>query len=72
MVLSVFNKYVSALDTLKQLENAPPHNDPFDRIMVVQGKVENLMFLTHDNGRMSLKIIKKVAYFACKAIRMQL
>lgn len=49
MVLPVFNKHVSALETLKRLENAPPHNDPFDRIMIAQAKAENLMFLTHDS-----------------------
>ncbi len=49
MVLPVFNKHVSALETLKLLENAPRHNDPFDRIMVAQAKAENLMFLTHDS-----------------------
>lgn len=38
MVLSGFNKHVSALETLKRLENAPPHNDPFDRIMIAQAK----------------------------------
>lgn len=49
MALPVFNKHVSALETLKRLENAPRHNDPFDRIMVAQAKAENLMFLTHDS-----------------------
>lgn len=49
MVLPVFNKHVSALETLKRLENAPQHNDPFDRIMLAQAKAENLMFLTHDS-----------------------
>ncbi len=48
-VLPVFNKHVSALETLKRPENAPQHNDPFDRIMVAQAKAENLMFLTHDS-----------------------
>lgn len=48
-VLPVFNKHVSALETLKRPENAPRHNDPFDRIMVAQAKAENLMFLTHDS-----------------------
>lgn len=48
-VLPVFNKHVSALETLKRSENAPRHNDPFDRIMVAQAKAENLMFLTHDS-----------------------
>lgn len=49
MVLPVFNKHVSALETLELLENAPRHTDPFDRMMVAQAKAENLMFLTHDS-----------------------
>lgn len=49
IVLPVFNKHVSALETLKRPGNAPRHNDPFDRIMIAQAKAENLMFLTHDS-----------------------
>lgn len=49
LVLPVLNKHVLALETLKRLENAPRHNDPFDRIMIAQAKAENLMFLTHDS-----------------------
>lgn len=49
LVLPIFNKHVSALETLRRPENAPRHNDPFDRIMVAQAKVENLKFLTHDS-----------------------
>ncbi len=49
LVLPVFNRHVSALETLKRPENAPSHKDPFDRIMVAQAKAENLMFLTHDS-----------------------
>ncbi|MBD5452340.1 MAG: type II toxin-antitoxin system VapC family toxin [Lachnospiraceae bacterium] len=48
VVLPILNKHVSALETLKRSKNAPKHNDPFDRIMVAQAKVEGLMFLTHD------------------------
>ena len=49
MVLPVFNKHVSALETLKRLENAPPHNEPFDRFMIAQAQAENLLFLTLDS-----------------------
>lgn len=49
LVLPVLNKHVFALETLKRSQNAPQHNDPFDRIMVAQAKEENLMFLTHDS-----------------------
>lgn len=49
LVLPVYNRHVSALETLRRSENAPSHKDPFDRIMVAQAKAENLMFLTHDS-----------------------
>lgn len=48
VVLPILNEHVFALKTLKRPENAPRHNDPFDRIMVAQAKAEKLMFLTHD------------------------
>lgn len=48
-VLPILNKHVSALETLKRAENAPRHNDPFDKIMIAQAKTEGLMFLTHDS-----------------------
>lgn len=48
-VLPILNKHVSALETLKRHNDAPKHNDPFDRIMVAQAKAEKLMFLTHDS-----------------------
>ena len=49
LVLPVFNRHVSALETLRRPGNAPSHKDPFDRIMVAQAKAEHLMFLTHDS-----------------------
>lgn len=49
LVLPILYKHVSALETLTRTENAPPHNDPFDRIMVAQAKAESFMFLTHDS-----------------------
>lgn len=49
LVLPVFNRHVAALETLSRPENAPRHNDPFDRIMVAQAKAEKLKFLTHDS-----------------------
>lgn len=49
IVLPVFNRHVLSLETLKRSEDAPQHNDPFDRIMLAQAKSDNLMFLTHDS-----------------------
>ena len=49
IALPILNSHVASLETLKRPQNAPRHNDPFDRIMVAQAKSENLMFLTHDS-----------------------
>lgn len=40
--------HVCALPTLERREGAPAHKDPFDRIMVCQASVENMLFITHD------------------------
>ncbi|MBQ7733624.1 MAG: type II toxin-antitoxin system VapC family toxin [Synergistaceae bacterium] len=42
-------KHVMALETLRIADNAPPHHDPFDRILIAQAKAENMTFLTHDD-----------------------
>ena len=34
---------------LKRYENTPPHNDPFDKIMLCQSIVEKMQFMTHDS-----------------------
>ena len=47
--LPVFFRHIPALSTLQRHENAPVHNDPFDRIMIAQAKTDNLLFLTHDS-----------------------
>ena len=43
------DKHVYALETLSRAEGAPPHRDPFDRMLIAQAKAENLSFLTHDS-----------------------
>ena len=48
-MLSVRDEHVCALETLARPEDAPKHNDPFDRIMVAQAKSEEMLFLTHDS-----------------------
>ena len=47
--LQVAERHVLALPTLSYDQAAKPHNDPFDRIMVCQAKVDGLTFLTHDS-----------------------
>ena len=46
--LDVSDKYVAALETLRRAEDAPPHKDPFDRMLIAQAKSEGMLFLTHD------------------------
>ena len=41
-------KHVFGLDALSRPEDAPPHSDPFDRIMICQAKAEGMLFITHD------------------------
>ncbi len=47
--LELRDKHVYALETINRPENAPRHNDPFDRMLVAQAKAENMSFLTHDS-----------------------
>ena len=42
------DRHVFALETITRPEDAPPHHDPFDRMLVAQAKSENMTFLTHD------------------------
>ena len=42
------DKHVFALEALTRAKDAPPHRDPFDRILIAQAKAENMFFLTHD------------------------
>lgn len=47
--LPVFFRHIPALSSLIRQENAPVHNDPFDKIMIAQAKADNLFFMTHDS-----------------------
>ena len=46
--LEMRDKHIFALETITRAENAPRHNDPFDRMLIAQAKAENMSFLTHD------------------------
>ena len=37
------------LETLSRPEDAPPHKNPFNRILISQAKSEHMTFLTHDD-----------------------
>ena len=46
--LPIDDSHICELAGLVRDEAAPPHNDPFDRIMLSQAKAEGFTFLTHD------------------------
>ena len=47
--IAITENHILKLKTLQRPENAPKHNDPFDRILIAQAKSENMFFLTHDS-----------------------
>lgn len=47
--LPVTKEHAIAVAELNRAENTPPHNDPFDRILIAQAKTEGMVFLTHDH-----------------------
>lgn len=46
--LTLQSRHVLALEHLRRYEDAPPHKDPFDQILISQAIAENMIFLTHD------------------------
>ena len=46
--LPIDDSHICELAGLVRDESAPPHNDPFDRIMLSQAKAEGFTFLTHN------------------------
>lgn len=40
--------HILRLKDLRRPESAPPHKDPFDRILICQAMEENMVLLTHD------------------------
>ncbi|MBQ4187480.1 MAG: type II toxin-antitoxin system VapC family toxin [Firmicutes bacterium] len=46
--LALSDKHILAVSSLSRPANLKEHNDPFDRLLLAQAKVENLSFLTHD------------------------
>ena len=47
--LPVNEKHIFYLKHLVRPEASPPHKDPFDKIMVCQAAVENMLFITEDH-----------------------
>lgn len=47
--LPIDNSHILAVDTLRRTDGEPPHNDPFDRILIAQAKTEAMRLITHDS-----------------------
>ena len=47
-ILPVHPDHINPLHTLKRGKKEPPHNDPFDRMLISQAKSEKMILLTHD------------------------
>lgn len=47
--LPIVNRHSVELETLARPKDAPPHKDPFDRILLAQAKAEGMKFMTHDS-----------------------
>ncbi len=46
--LPIENHHVLAVTGLNRKNSEPPHNDPFDRILIAQAKTEGMTLITHD------------------------
>ena len=46
--LALTDKHILAVSSLSRPAGIKEHNDPFDRLLLAQAKVENMSFLTHD------------------------
>lgn len=47
--LPIEANHIFLIKTLKRPEDAPKHNDPFDRMLVAQAKYEGMKLITHDS-----------------------
>lgn len=46
--LSIENSHILTVDSLRRQEDAPKHNDPFDKMLIAQVKFESMVLITHD------------------------
>ena len=46
--LPITDGHIFAVKSLSRPADAPRHNDPFDRLLIAQAKVEGMHLLTHD------------------------
>lgn len=48
-ILPIREKHIFSLGNLSRDEKAPPHKDPFDRLLICQASSEDMLFVTHDS-----------------------
>lgn len=48
--LDIQPEHIYAIRTLHRDETEKKHNDPFDRLLISQAKVDNIAFITHDDS----------------------
>ena len=48
MLLPLTLEHIYKIKTLERAEDAPRHEDPFDRLLIAQAKSEGIKFLTRD------------------------
>lgn len=49
MRLDIQPEHIFTIKTLNRDESEQRHNDPFDRLLLSQAKLENFIFMTHDS-----------------------
>lgn len=47
--ITIKEDHVFTMKGSKREKNIPPHKDPFDRMLICQADVENMVFITHDH-----------------------
>ena len=47
-LLAADAEHVLAVEGLRRGADAPPHKDPFDRLLIAQAKTEEMRLVTHD------------------------
>ena len=47
--LPITPDHATTVGKLQRAINAAPHNDPFDRMLISQAKVDDMILLTHDS-----------------------
>ena len=47
--IKIKENHIFTMKKLKREKDRPPHKDPFDRMLICQADVENMIFITHDS-----------------------